>query len=125
MRLTITQSDVMEDWYLIERETHDGRTWLEPMPGGGAMFMTSSRFSDADVEGHADQMLAIADAIEQRQSVRFKRCAVRVDGQRVFFCSPRNSQREGECTLEEADELVKVIRERIPRPQPVSIDLGE
>lgn len=112
MRLAIRKSEGMDDWYVIERAEHDGRSWMEPIPGiPNAMALhLSSRFSDADVEGTADEMLGIAEGIETRDGAGYKRCAVRIDGDRAFFQSPRNSQREGECSLAEADALAKEIR---------------
>lgn len=109
MKLTLRHCVDMGDWYVIERAEHDGRTWWEPTEYG-KRFMTSARFSDADVEGSAEEMLAIADAIERRESVRFKRCAVVATRERVEFESPRNSTRPGFCSLAEADELAREIR---------------
>lgn len=117
-KLTLTKSDSLDDWYLIERAEHDGRVWLEQHEDYSA-FQCGSRISDADVEGYGDEMLAIALAIRQRGRVSFKRCAVRVDGERVFFRSPRNSQREGETSLEEADALAELI-ERTLKSEPQS-----
>lgn len=118
MKLTITKSEGMGDWYLIERAEHDGRTWLEPMNlGGGSScmaFMTAARFSDADVEGSAEEMRDIATAIENRSTESHKRCGVDATGDPVKFRSPRNSQRDGECTLAEADELAALIRSMLP-----------
>jgi hypothetical protein len=100
----------MTDWYLIERAEHDGRAWIEEVSPNVSELRCSSRFSDADVEGYGDEMLAIADAIESRGSVRFKRCAVNATSEPVTFCSPRNSRVDGECSLAEADSLVVKIR---------------
>jgi len=116
-RLVMVKSAHMGDWYLIERAEHDGRQWLERTAPGCMAFRCSSRISDADVEGPAEEMLAIADAIEQRDSVSFRRCAVRVVGDRVFFSSPRNSQRDGETSLAYADELVAQIRRELGTPR--------
>jgi hypothetical protein len=55
-------------------------------------------------------MLKVADAIERRDGIEFKRCAVRIEGDRVLFWSPRNSAQFGVCNLQEADELVQLIR---------------
>jgi hypothetical protein len=113
MELTIRKSEWMSDWYIIERAEHDGREWLEDMGDNVLAYRCSSRMSDADVEGPAAEMLAIAGAIEERSKARFKRCAVRVEGDRVFFHSPRNSREDGECSLEEADRLAAKIRAAI------------
>ena len=106
------------DLYTIERAEHENIRWIEEVkddpryrPGGYQRCMYSGRFSDhADVEGSREQMLAIAEAIEKRTCVSFKRCAVYVVGDLVKFESPRNSERPGYCSLAEADELAIKIR---------------
>lgn len=108
MRLTVRKSDRLDDWWVIERAEHDGRKWMERTEYGMAL-RCSSRFSDADVEGTAAEMLAIADAIKSRGGAAFGRCSVEVDGDVARFNSPRNSMEDGECTLAEADELAAEI----------------
>lgn len=82
-------------WYAIERA--DG-----------------TRLQWASIEGDAEEMLAIADAIERRGSVAFKRCAVHVDVVgRVLMHSPRNSVDQTVITLADADALARSIRECI------------
>lgn len=110
MKLAIQKSEHMPDWYLIERAEHDGSMWIQPVSEGCARFMSSARFSDADVEGTGAEMLAIAKAIEARESEEFKRCAVEVLDDGVHFWSPRNSRENGVCSLAEADELAAAIR---------------
>ncbi len=109
MRLTIRNSGTLDDWYAIERSEHDGREWEESRDGVTHL-MDSAMFCDAQIEGTARQMLGIAAAIEIRGSQFFDRCAVIVDGNRVFFENPRNSKRQGECSLAEADALAIEIR---------------
>jgi len=113
MRLTIRKCDDIGDWYVIERAEHDGRKWTERTSPSSSALRCSARFSDADVEGTGDEMRAIATAIRARRGERFKRCAIRIDGDRAFFCSPRNSREDGECTLAEADELAALIEEQV------------
>lgn len=108
-KLTINDGG-MEGWYLIERAEHNGASGLKHMGDNCYAFWHAARFSDADVEGYAHEMLAIADAIEKRSYVSFKRCAVDARQEPVTFCSPRNSQVDGECSLAEADDLAKQIR---------------
>lgn len=98
-----------DGWYVIERRDHNGGAWFEPTSYGMA-FRTSARFSDADVEGDANDMLRIAEAIEKREDFDAYRCAVAFDGDRVFFWSPRNSMTRGEVTLADADALAAEIR---------------
>lgn len=109
MKLTMRKSDHLGDWYIIERAEHDGREWLERTGPASMALRCSSRFSDADVEGTAFEMLALARAIKQRRRERFKRCAVDATSEPVKFCSPRNSTVEGETTLAEADALADMI----------------
>jgi hypothetical protein len=105
------KSEHMDDWYVIEWAEHDGREWLENDPDGyGSSFMTSARISDADVEGTASEMLAIADAIEKRDSFSAKRCMVAVRGVDAIFMSPRNSLHAGVVSLAVADALAAQIR---------------
>lgn len=121
MKLTIRNCDDLGDWYVIERAEHDGRSWIgtRDLPGYGPIqsLHCSSRFSDADVEGTAAEMLAIADAIERRAYVSFRRCAVYADREPVRFRSPRNSIDDGECTYAEAAELAALIRKTITKPE--------
>lgn len=110
MELMIVKSDVMDDWYLIERAEHDGREWFEEVGPNTSALRCSSRFSDADVEGQACEMLAIATAIEMRDKVSFKRCAVDARAEPVTFWSPRNSEKPGDVSYEEASTLATKIR---------------
>lgn len=111
-KLTLTKSDSLDDWYLIERAEHDGRTWLEQHEEYSSL-QCSARISDADVEGYGCEMLAIAAAIRRRTSTSSKRCAVRVAGDRAFFWSPRNSRDPGETSLVEADALAELIERTV------------
>lgn len=108
--LTMKKSEWLDDWYIIERAEHDGREWMERNGPNSSTLRCSARFSDADVEGSAYEMLALAEAIEQRSRNSFKRCAVRIEGERAYFCSPRNSQEDGEVSLAAADVLAAEIR---------------
>jgi hypothetical protein len=115
MKLCLRKSDFSDDWYVIERAEHDGREWLQKTGPNIMAFMRSARISDADVEGTLSEMKEIGQAIENRSEASFKRCSVRIDGERAFFDSPRNSTREGECSLAEADELAALIRAEVTR----------
>lgn len=110
MKLTLRKSECLDDWYVIERSEHDGRTWFEQVEGGVSSVMKSARISDADVEGTAEEMLEIAAAIEQRGVKSFKRCAVDARHPEVEFLSPRNSLKPGRASLADADELATEIR---------------
>jgi hypothetical protein len=69
--------------------------------------------SDADVEGTAEEMIAIADAIDSRAHVSFKRCAVKWTDEHVEFWSPRNSQRRGVVSHEDATLLAGEVRAKL------------
>jgi hypothetical protein len=114
--LTLRHCEVLGDWYVIELAEHDGKQWLERTGQNISALRCSSRLSDADIEGTAEQMLSIAEAIEARGSAHHRRCAVSVYGDRVTLCSPRNSQRDGVCTLAEADALAALIRATFTTP---------
>ena len=115
MKLTIKKYNAIGDWYTIEKAEHDGKMGMVPTEYGFAITY-SGRISDADVEGTAAEMLSIADAIERRGEASHGRCEVRIDGQRAFFCSPRNSERDGEVSLAEADALAAEIRAMLEAP---------
>jgi len=116
MKLKLVKSEGMDNWYRIERAEHDGRQWLERTGPHQMALRCSSRFSDADVEGTAFEMRAIAQAIKARRAERFKRCAVTIDGESVAFESPRNSTVPGIVTLAEADELAHAILAELGAP---------
>jgi hypothetical protein len=105
MKIVLVKSDSLDDWYVVERAEHDGCQWLEPTGPNSMRFMDSARISDACVEGTAEEMRELAKAIKARGAASFKRCAVRVDGERAYFCSPRNSTTEAEIPLVDADEF--------------------
>lgn len=109
-KLTITKSDILDDWYLIERAEHDGKTWFE-YHEYGASLMCSSRLGNAGIEGNFDEMLKIADAIQKRSSVSFKRCEIEYDNNVFYFASPRNTDYDTRVpiSISEADELAEQI----------------
>lgn len=109
MKITLQKSDWLKDWYTIERAQHENRQWLAPLGGNGFQFMDSGRISDACVEGTAEEMRAIAEAIKARGSASFKRCAVHVKGEIAYFCSPRNSTRDAEVPLADAEEFADQV----------------
>lgn len=110
-RLALVKSEWIDDWWLIERAEHDGRTWLEVDADGDTHFRHSSRVGDADVEGTGEEMLALAQAIRARGSYSARRCAVAVDERRghAAFGSPRNGRVDGVVSLASADALAEEI----------------
>jgi len=105
MKIVLQKSDWLEDWYTVERAEHEGRIWMEPTGPNSMQLMDTARISDACVEGTAEEMRELAKAIKARGSASFNRCAVRVAGERAYFCSPRNSTRDAEVPLAAADEF--------------------
>lgn len=106
--ILVDETETMDDWYAIERLEHDGRTWMEPFPGGAA-FMMSARPSDACIEGTSAEMLSIAYAINNLETVIYKRCCAVIKETGYHLYSPRNSQTPAILTLEEAKELAADI----------------
>ncbi len=122
MKVVLRKSEWLDDWYIIERAQHEHRQHLEQVGSNAFALMCSSRISDADVEGCASEMLAIADAIEERGYSSSKRCAVDARTDRVQLWSPRNSQHPGVITYAEADELAADIRRVLETTQAKSTE---
>jgi len=109
-QLTLRKSEWLDDWYVIERVHHDGRTWLEPMEGGGVALMCSSRLGNADIEGTSDHMRALAAAIDRHERESFKRCAVQPVEGGWHIWSPRNSIDPSIISDAQAQQLAGEIR---------------
>ncbi|MEY5098407.1 MAG: hypothetical protein RJA36_1126 [Pseudomonadota bacterium] len=110
MKIILKKSDHLDDWYTIVRAEHDGREWLERIGPSASRFMCSERLSpEACIEGTAEEMIELAEAIKARGAASFKRCAVRVDGENAYFCSPKNSERDAVVPLANADEFAAQV----------------
>ena len=110
----MVKSDSLDNWYLIEKAEHSGamQTVLDG-PRSGFLWC-ASRICDADVEGYAGEMLAIAEAIEKQERAEFKRCAVDATREEeVLFWSPRNSRMRGAVERHDALELAAQIRREL------------
>lgn len=112
MKLAFIQAEGFDDWYTIERAEHNHTSWIEPMPGVpyARSYQHSGRISDACVEGPLSEMVSLAQAIEDKTKEDFKRCAVDARSEPVRFWSPRNSERQGEVSYEDALDLAQQIR---------------
>lgn len=110
-RLTLVKSDCIEDWYLIERAEHDGREWFEQTGPNTFALRMSARLGNADIEGSAAEMRAIAKAIREHDYTSFRRCAVdaRSTKKPTRFWSPRNSIGRGEVPYADALALAEEI----------------
>ena len=109
MKIVMKKSEWLDDWYLIVKAEHDRREWMERAGPNSSRFMCSERISDACVEGNAEEMICIAEAIKARTLCHFERCAVAFWPDGVHFWSPRNSSEDGVVSIEEADELADQI----------------
>lgn len=100
MALILRKSDVIADWYVIER------------PG--------AFFGDASVEGHGYEMRAVGRAIADRRYLTCGRCAVDARGNGgVRFWSPRNSRGRCEVPRGEAEAFALEIGRELPEGSPV------
>ena len=109
--MTLRKSDWLDDWYVIEWAEHEHTMGVVPVGGRGFAFTHSGRVGDADVEGTAAEMLALAAAIESGGWAGGSRCraVTRPDG-KVHLCSPRNSIDGIVVTRESAASLAAEIR---------------
>lgn len=109
--LTLVEDD---GWFTIEKAEHENEHRLIPDAYGASLWY-SGRISDACVEGTAEHMLAIAQAIIEKRDHDERRCAVEVseDGQTVAFWSPRNSRENGVVPYADALALAHEIIEKL------------
>lgn len=110
--LVLRKSDWLEDWYTIERASHENVQRMEECPDLGPNAMSlydSGRVSDACVEGSLAEMRGLAERIQTRGRYYAKRCAVDASRERVYFWSPRNSRSTGSVTHEVAEALAAQI----------------
>lgn len=77
---------------------------------------SSSRITDACVEGTSTEMESLALAIESGGSASFTRCAATREGDFYDIYSPRNSHYSARITLERAHELARAIRAAVSDP---------
>lgn len=117
MKIGFVRSNAISNWFTVERTDVKPRFWIERVEnelGGYSQLCSSLRISDADVEGTEAEMIAIARAVIDGQSISFRRCATSTNGDKVMFWSPRNSQHPGEVPREEAVRAAKeFLREHV------------
>lgn len=118
MKIKLKKSEQLNDWYSIVRSEHDGKEWLENVSANICRLMLSERLSpEASIEGSAFEMIEVAKAIKNKESVYFRRIAVHfINENECYFYSPRNSQNETYGTIisfEDANELADQILGRI------------
>lgn len=120
----MVKNEDMGDWFSIEKAEHAHVDQLINVGPNSGFYWHSGRISDADVEGSATEMLGLAEAIEKRSEVRYKRCAVDATREEVLFWSPRNSRMRGAVDIEDAIELAKQIRRDTSPAIPKEVDRG-
>lgn len=119
IRMLIVKSDWMEDWWILEREEHDGREWFERVGPNATALCMSSRIGNADVEGSAREWKEIAAAIRARGGTSSKRCAAWCKPEGVYLSSPRNSIEPTLVDYASADLLAERIEQALsPAPDP-------
>jgi len=76
-----------------------------------------SRLTGASIEGSADDMHRLAEAIRERDSFAERRCAIRFCKDHFEMWSPRNhaSDTYPHVTIAEADTLADYIERHVPR----------
>lgn len=118
-RVPLQLVDHADGWYSIEKAEHECKGGIVWNRSGGS-FHWSGRISDADVEGTAEHMIGIAEAIIARGFYSAKRCCVEVskDGATAAFSSPRNSRRDGVVPYADALALANEIMETLASPAP-------
>ena len=123
MKLALSKSEYMDDWYAIVKAQPIVREWMERTTPNCYRFMASERLSpEACIEGTAEQMLALARAIQLREAVSFKRCAVHFEADGVHFSSPKNSERDAVVSAEDADEFAAHVLAKLRGAEPLSAE---
>ena len=114
MKIVLCKSEDMDDWFTIVRAEHDGRTWFERTGQSTLRYMCSERLSpEACIEGNAMEMIALGNAIKNKEAISFKRCAVSFESDGVHFRSPRNSQVDAVVSEEDAENLADQIADNL------------
>ena len=114
MKIKLKKSfpDEDDDWYSIVRKEYIPTDWWEQFEPNTQIYCNSERLvpNDACIEGTKEEMITIAEAIKNKESASFKRCAARYNGTTGFyFYSPRNSQHEAFIPFEEALEFANEV----------------
>lgn len=114
MKIILNKVEDIDNWYTIIRAVHDGKEWIERTGPNSMSFRCSERLADdgsACIEGHAEEMLAIAKAIKEKSMTYFKRVAVIYHGDEngFYFWSPKNSREKVLISVEDSKGLMQQI----------------
>ena len=121
MKILLNQFEDMgikDDWYTIIRAEHEGKEWYVEERPNCFSYRNSERLSDdgsACIEGNGKEMVKVASAIERKSMVYFKRIAVVYAGKEngFYFWSPKNSKEKVLIPLEDAEDLMRQIYEKL------------
>lgn len=121
MKILLNKVEDMDDWYTIIRAEHDGREWIERISENHSAFRSSERLADdgsACIEGSSYEMLNVASAIERKIAAYFKRIAVAYSEKNngFYFWSPKNSKEKVLISLEDSEDLMRQIYEKLGKP---------
>ena len=117
VRLTVKQSGDGDWWCIVRADAGNGARMVSMGPGA-MRFDLDERLgrgdSNCDIEGTADEMLAIAGAIVGGGEVSFRRCSAKTMENGVLLESPRNSVEPvlvpRACAMALADEIVSKVK---------------
>jgi hypothetical protein len=101
---------VDDEWFQIEKATHDNVEKLVQTSPRCYSFYRSARITDSSVEGNLFEMRNIAEAILSNCGAVHYRCAVSPHEGGFVFWSPRNSANVGWVTAEAAIALANKIQ---------------
>jgi hypothetical protein len=102
MEMDVTAEEVLDGWWCLMR---------------GSVFWGT----EACVEGTAEDMHGLADAIIEYRTYRAKRCEVGFDGLGHFWIhSPRNAENGDALSDDDAQALAAQILRDVPKPAPVT-----
>lgn len=112
-KLKLVKSEMNDNWYTIELAEHPNKVELRAHKAGYNYLWYSGRICDSDVEGTAEEMRDIAQAIRDHSTFSHKRCAVCCGPNSVAFWSPRNSEVSGNFSKEDAEDLASQIEAQL------------
>lgn len=121
MKILLNKVEDMDDWYTIIRAEHEGKEWIEKISEYHSVYRNSERLDDkgqASIEGCGEHIVGVAIAIKNKSAVIFKRIAVAYSAINYgfYFWSPKNSERKVLISVEDAEDLMRQIFEKLGNP---------
>lgn len=108
-KLVITRYEGCGDWWVIERAAYAGLDHFE----ASEETTNPARIVDGDLEGPSEEMAALAKALEQAQSIKFKRVRADWTPAGYWLSRPRNDSAPALITHQVAKDLAADIRGKI------------